>query len=148
MDLAAELEAQGLSRKVSADMFGMALRTYQRKVQRLQEGKTEQGRSLWEAVYDFIRSHDLVDRRTVLEKFIREEEAVVRGMLHDLVESGLVFATGTPQETSFRAATPAELGRMAEGRNRDLDELVWALVFRTGPVKQSVLSAFGGLDQT
>ena len=28
VDLAHELEAQGLSRKVSADMFGMALRAY------------------------------------------------------------------------------------------------------------------------
>jgi hypothetical protein len=32
IELTRELESQGLSRKVTADMFGMALRTYQRKV--------------------------------------------------------------------------------------------------------------------
>jgi hypothetical protein len=31
IQLARELESQGVSRKVSADMFGLALRTYQRK---------------------------------------------------------------------------------------------------------------------
>src|ERR1043165_7100832 len=55
LDLARELDAQGVSRKVSADMFGMALRAYLRKIQRLGESSTEHGRSLWEAVYDFIR---------------------------------------------------------------------------------------------
>jgi hypothetical protein len=34
LDLARELDAQGVSRKVGADMFGLALRTYQRKLQR------------------------------------------------------------------------------------------------------------------
>src|SRR5689334_16034848 len=46
LDLADELNAQGVSRKVSADMFGLALRTYLRKIQRLRESSTEGGRSL------------------------------------------------------------------------------------------------------
>lgn len=147
VDLAAELHAQGLSRKVGADMFGMALRTYQRKVQRLQESRTERGRSLWEAVYDHVRAHELVDRRAVLVAFVREDEAVVRGVLHDLVESGLVFATGSAQDTSFRAATAMELNHMAKGKARDMDELVWALVFRTGPTTASALTELGGLER-
>ncbi len=36
-DLVTELERQGVSRKVSADMFGMGLRTYQRRVRRITE---------------------------------------------------------------------------------------------------------------
>lgn len=147
VDLATELSAQGLSRKVGADMFGMALRTYQRKVQRLQESRTERGRSLWEAIYDHIRTQEVIDRRAILLTFAREEESVVRAVLHDLVESGLVFATGGTQETSFRAATALELGRMAESRTHDLDELIWALVFRTGPVELSTLTKLGGLDR-
>lgn len=35
LELANELSAQGISRKVSADMFGMALRSYRRRVQRI-----------------------------------------------------------------------------------------------------------------
>ena len=33
-ELAAELEREGVPKKVSADMFGLALRTYQRRTQR------------------------------------------------------------------------------------------------------------------
>ncbi len=36
LSLSRELEEQGVSRKVVADMFGLALRTYQRRVQRLE----------------------------------------------------------------------------------------------------------------
>ena len=52
LDLANEVERQGLSRKVSADMFGLALRSYRRRIQRLSESSTDRGRSLWEAVLD------------------------------------------------------------------------------------------------
>ncbi|HKP59294.1 MAG TPA: hypothetical protein VJV78_21370 [Polyangiales bacterium] len=52
VELANELAAQGVSRKVSADMFGMALRAYVRKVRRLNDSETEQGRTLWKAVLD------------------------------------------------------------------------------------------------
>ena len=44
LELARELEDQGVSRKVSADMFGMALRTYLRKIQRAKESSTDRGR--------------------------------------------------------------------------------------------------------
>ena len=54
LELARELEDQGVSRKVSADMFGLALRSYQRKTQRLRESATMRGRSLWESVFDFL----------------------------------------------------------------------------------------------
>ena len=49
-DLARSLQEQGGSRRVSADMFGMALRAYVRKVQRLGESTTFRGRSLWESM--------------------------------------------------------------------------------------------------
>jgi hypothetical protein len=45
LDLADELAQQGVSRSVSADMFGLALRTYLRKIQRLRESTTEHGKS-------------------------------------------------------------------------------------------------------
>ena len=59
LDLAREFESQGVSRKVSADMFGMALRAYLRKIQRLTESSTEHGRSLWEAASARLRELSL-----------------------------------------------------------------------------------------
>jgi hypothetical protein len=35
LELARELEGQGIGRKVAADMFGLALRSYQKKITRL-----------------------------------------------------------------------------------------------------------------
>src|SRR5215208_5186345 len=52
--LAREIEAQGVGRKVAADMFGLALRTYQKKVRRLTESETERTETLWAAVLDFV----------------------------------------------------------------------------------------------
>jgi hypothetical protein len=139
LDLAREFESQGVSRKVSADMFGMALRAYLRKIQRLSESSTEKGRSLWEAVYDFLRGRDFVTRREVIERFRADEESLVRSVLHDLSESGFVFQTGTAQDAVFRAATEAELGRMSQLKDGRIDELVWAMIYREGPLSLDAL---------
>src|SRR5215831_11231026 len=90
-DLARELHRQGVSRKVAADMFGMALRTYRRRVQRLAESQTLIGRSLWEAVYEYVGQRPVTTRADVLHHFCRDDEGTVRGVLEDLVESGLVY---------------------------------------------------------
>src|SRR6187402_3321694 len=66
VQLARELDAQGVSRKVSADMFGMALRAYVRKVRRLDESATESEQTLWQAVLTFIKQGPLVTRERVL----------------------------------------------------------------------------------
>src|SRR5882672_162470 len=66
VSLAREIEAQGVGRKVAADMFGMALRTYQKKLQRLTESVTHQERTLWEAVLDFVSEAGTSSRREVL----------------------------------------------------------------------------------
>ena len=47
--LVSELNQQGVSNKVIADMFGMALRSYRQKVQRLGESATSRGVTLWSA---------------------------------------------------------------------------------------------------
>lgn len=85
LDLVRELERQGVSRKVSADMFGLGLRTYRRKVQRLSESSTERGRSLWEAVLDHVRAVGPVDRDAVLTRFAA---AVGRPLPRSAAENG------------------------------------------------------------
>lgn len=141
LELAAELDAQGVSRKVSADMFGMALRTYLRKIQRLSESHTEGGRSLWEAMLDYLSGSGLVTRADVLRRFHRDDEAVVRGVLRDLTESGLVFCSGSGADAVFRAATQEELGhgKQLGAREGGVDELLWALIYRSGPLTREAL---------
>src|SRR6187399_821926 len=107
--LVKELEEQGVSRKVCADMFGLGLRTYQRKIQRLGESLTDRGRSLWEATLDYIRDQKMVTRAQVLQRFVRDDELLVRSVLHDLCESNLVFSSGSGPQTVFRAASDDEI---------------------------------------
>jgi hypothetical protein len=144
VELARELEAQGVSRKVSADMFGIALRTYQRKTQRLRESVTVRGQSLWEAVLDFLQSQDVVSRARVLARFKRDDQVLVRGVLRDLTESGFVFASGSGDGTAFRAARPEELAELrdAEGSGA-LDALVWSIIYREGPIGRAGLTEGG-----
>src|SRR5688572_31588988 len=108
LELARELERQGVSRKVSADMFGLGLRTYRRKIQRLNESSTERGRSLWEVVLEFIREHPGTSRADVLLRFSLDDEAQVRSVLRDLSDSQLVVASSGSRVT-YRAASDEEL---------------------------------------
>lgn len=145
-DLVRELERQGVSRKVSADMFGMGLRSYLRRIQRLGESSTERGRSLWEAVLDYLQGTGVVMRAQVFEHFHRDDETQLRGVLHDLTESGLVFCSGTGAESAYRAATDEELGTLRRTRKGEgLDELLWAIVYRSGPLERDELLALGGV---
>jgi hypothetical protein len=142
LDLVRELERQGVSRKVSADMFGLGLRSYRRKIQRLSESSTERGRSLWEVVLEYIRERGLVARSDVLARFARDDEAQVRAVLHDLSDSQLVFSAGTGLHTTYRAATTDELATLQQRRGAEgSDELLVALVYREGPLTLRQIAA-------
>ncbi len=134
LDLVRELERQGVSRKVSADMFGLGLRTFQRKVQRLAESSTERGRSLWVAILDFLPTNGSITRAKVMLHFADEDEALVRGILHDQCEMGLVVTTGTGPGVTYRRTSDDELAQLCQaGDSEGLDELLWALIYRGGP---------------
>jgi hypothetical protein len=119
-------------------MFGMALRGYLRKVQRLRESTTDRGRSLWEAIYTFLRSERVTTRKRVLERFDRDDASVVRGVLHDLTDSGLIFRAGSGPSTAYRVATEDELGDMAQDPN--VDDLLWVLIYREGPLDRDAIA--------
>ncbi len=147
LELARELEAQGVSRKVSADMFGLALRSYRRRIQRVQESSTERNRSLWEAILDFLTTRSLVLRSEVLRRFRHDDETSVRGVLHDLCESGLVLKLGSGNEVAYRAATTEEL-RELQSRGTGSQELLWALIYREGPLTDVELGRLVAVPET
>jgi hypothetical protein len=140
-ELARELEAQGVSRKVSADMFGMALRGYQRKLQRLAEGQTDPGRTLWQAVLDFVIDGRLVQRSAIQRRFKRDDQQQISAVLHDLKESGLIFSSGHGEEAVYRASTDDELGLMSRLKGEQgIEELAWGIIYREGPIDVDRLS--------
>jgi hypothetical protein len=147
LDLVAELGRQGVGRKVSADMFGLGLRTYQRKIQRLMESTTDRGQSLWEAVLKYICTQKIATRASIQERFASDDAAQIRGLLRDLCESGLVFSSGQGLGTMYRAASEDEFQAFRQIGPRDgLDELVWAIIYREGPVSNERLAALTHFD--
>lgn len=140
LQLVTALSAQGVPQKVIADMFGLALRSYQQKVARLNESATDRGMTLWEAVYGFLKEREVASRQEVLTRFRRDNEASVRGILNDVVASGLVYKTGRGQQTVYRVASEEDLSLASESLSQGAsDSLVWLLVYREGPVGMSAL---------
>jgi hypothetical protein len=102
VEMVLELERQGISRKVSADMFGLCLRTYVRKIRRKTELPSRREKSLWQQVFDFVTTRGAVTRCELLLEFPNESNSQVRAVLHDLWASGLLLAGGSGGGTYYR----------------------------------------------
>lgn len=130
LDLVGALREQGLGSKVIADMFGMALRTYHQRVQRLGESRTERGRTLWEAVFDYLQQNGPVTRAEVLRRFARDDEVVLRSLLKDLVGSGVVYRTGRGDHVRYHVA---ETHLSNDTSEQSLADLICLAVHRAAP---------------
>lgn len=147
--LASELHAKQIRRRVAADMFGLVPRAYLRKVRRAEESVTEHGYSLWQAVYEHIaQASGGVELSTLARRFHRDDEGVLRGVLSDLRESGLVDVTVRGAQTYYLASSGAELGARVAERRAPSDELVWAVIYREGPLYRESLQHVVGLSDS
>jgi hypothetical protein len=85
LELSRELEAQGVTRKVAADMFGLALRSYQKKIHRLSESATQREQTrAWRGSRTTRRGHVLLRsargcRRAGRERIRRRPRGHSRG---------------------------------------------------------------------
>jgi hypothetical protein len=131
LHLASEIEAQGVGRKVVADMFGLALRSYQKKVQRLNESSTERETSLWEAVLQLIQRDGSVSRAEAQLRFGRDGELAVASVLKDLVGSGLVSVMGRGMAARYSPTSEQDRERLLADADHDaLVNLAWLAIYR------------------
>lgn len=146
VDLAHEIEAQGIRRQVVADMFGMALRSYQKKMRRLTESASDRERTLWQAVLDLVEKEQPT-RARVMDRFEYDGEREVAAVLKDLVRSGLVCVTGTGQHAIY-SMTDLVLQEKVR-KSGELDALAnwaWVMLFRHAAETRSELAAALGVD--
>lgn len=145
LDLAQEIEQQGVSRNVAADMFGLALRSYQRKVNRLREGSTVRERTLWQAMLEYVREHTHCTRAQLLAAFARDEPEDVVAVLNDLVAGGLLYASGRGRSAVYGATTDGDQDAMVRERSLEtLSHLVWlALAEPPGKTREELEPLFG-----
>ena len=129
LSLSREIEAQGVGRKVVADMFGLALRTYQKKVQRLSESATDPNRTLWESILDFVSGAGSATRKQIVGRFSNDTEREIVGVLSDLVQNGLLHASGRGASAVYGITSDAERHLfVASSDAESLGPLFWALV--------------------
>jgi hypothetical protein len=133
-DLVRELREQGVGNKVIADMFGLALRTYHRKLVRLSASQSDQGRSVWEAVFAHIQQHGPVLRAELLRRFARDDEATLHSVVLDLVESGLVRRDGEEDAVRLTAVQSDAAGSAPNTSNAWLDAMLRVALHRAGPL--------------
>lgn len=141
--LAQELHTLKVRRRVSADMLGMVPRAYLRKVARLEESITDRGRCLWEACYHYIAEHEAVSHAAVLERFHREDQEVLRGVLGDLRDTGAILAEGRGSQITYRKPTPSEVEARLNDAREGTDDLIWTLIHHHGPIERAALQRYG-----
>ena len=139
-DLVRELREQGVGNKVIADMFGLALRTYHRKLARLSASRTVQGRSLWEAVLAHIQQHGPLLRSELLDRFARDDEATLHAVIADLVDTGLARADGSDHATRLSAVQPAPVDASGKPSPATLEAMLLVALHRSGPLTLTELA--------
>ena len=129
-DLAREIEAQGVSRKVAADMFGLALRSYQKKMQRLAQSKTDSSQTLWSAVLEHLRKTGGASRQGIDHHFRNDDALDLAAVLKDLITSGLVSATGRGSNTYYTVSSAEARATLAnEGELDAITSFVWLAIY-------------------
>ena len=142
LHLSDSIEKQGVSRKVAADMFGMALRTYQRRVQSITESTSSRDQTLWEAVFDYIHEESGRTRADVLHRFRWDGESGVKAVLHDLINSGLIYSIRQAKTTLYKVTSESDLQTLAErGEGASLASIAWVHVYRHKQVTASELAS-------
>ena len=140
LELAREIEQQGVSRSVAADMFGLALRSYQKKLNRLNGSATQRGKTLWQAVLDYVGDRGSAKRAQVIEHFQRDEESDVVAVLTDLVSSGLLFSTGRGQGAAYRAISAENAARAEDDGPARSAHFVWADIANSAAISRAELA--------
>jgi hypothetical protein len=143
--LATEIETQGVPRKVVADMFGLSLRSYQRKVQRLTESGTESKRTLWQAVLEKLVQGDMT-RQALIEHFDRDDPEAVAAVLNDLQRTGLVHKAGVGRRALYGATREQDYAQLVDLDNLDSTvALAWLSIYRHPGLTAPELGSLLGL---
>jgi hypothetical protein len=142
LSLSREIEAQGVGRKVVADMFGLALRGYQKKTQRASGSATVQGKTLFEALLEYVERERGASRSTLLHRFRYDNEREVVSVLNDLVRSGLLYSTGNGADTLYGVTTEAERQKLTRQSDKEaLSNMALGAIYRCPGLTRDELCA-------
>jgi len=146
LSLSKELEEQGVTRTVVADMFGLALRSHQRRVNRLRKGANSD-RTLWQAVFEHIQGKGPVTRQDISSRFRNDDSEAVAAVVNDLVRTGLVSRAGSGSHAVYAIASPEALRLLTrQGAEETATAMVWLDVSRHPGSLPGEVAARLGMD--
>lgn len=132
--------------RVAADLFGLPLRTYQHRLNVTAQSATVRGMTVWEAVYRYIREEGPVGRGALELRFRREDQAQLRSILKNMVQSGLVFSAGRGGSTLYQANLRV---LFEDGADPELDaHLVWVAAYNQPGSTLEELSRGLGIERS
>lgn len=118
VDLANELEAQGVGRKVAADMFGLALRSYQTKLRRILDNQEQTTETLWQSLYVELSKGSLT-RAELGVRFRRIEPKHLHATLRDMTQNGIAYSSGRGPQTVYGLTSEADRAQIGLTQSRD-----------------------------
>lgn len=140
------LDGQGKSQKVTADLFNLPLRTFRYKLKTLPHSASQRGLTLWRVVFDYLSDEagrsgavKLVDLEN---RFSREDPKMLSSIVRDMVQSGLLFQSGTG---SAKRYIVAERPTFVSGGTDESDaHLAWVAVYtHPGSTAKELADAMG-----
>lgn len=147
LSLSKELEEQGVTRTVVADMFGLALRSYQRRVNRLRQDDSG-GRTLWQTVFEFIKERGPVARAELANRFRHDDAEAVTAVIADLTRTGLISRTGIGRRAVYTIASDEVLQHLARQDNEEVaSAMVWLDLCRHPGALTAEVATRLGLDE-
>ena len=108
LGMADELQRQGVGRKVAADLLGMSLRAYQKRLQRVSVGARTTTPTLHQEVAAFLKGRGAISREEIATRFSRNDERVLASVLRDMVELGVMEMTTRGGAYRYRLVAPDE----------------------------------------
>jgi len=128
-------------------MFGLVLRGYQKKVQRLTESQTEGGKTLWLALFEYLQREGSTTRKHIFQAFARDDPNSVGAVLNDLVSSGLAYRTGTGDNSVYGATQPQDHALLTREHTVETASLlVWLVVYENAGSTRELVAAATKLD--
>ncbi len=142
LTLSREIEAQGVKRSVAADMFGLALRSYQKEDSARVQQRHAARQDVVRSDTGLRRSQPRLQSRNAAPSLPQRQRSRGHRRRSRLVQSGLLYSTGSGLSTLYGVTTEAE--RQQFTRRSDvlgLASMALGLVYRASSLSHDELAA-------
>lgn len=139
LELSRAIERRGIGRKVVADLFGVTLRSLQRKTARVGDDVEVETRTAWSDALAFLHERGPVSRAAFEQALRRYDTATLASVLHGLEAGGAIVRRGSGSSATLDVADAGPGSEDPGTAARALEALVWVTVYRRGPLEREAL---------